>query len=43
MNESAIIAASNAHPRPSDILYAYGTAGFRTTSVSAPPVPLRRR
>ena len=33
MNESAIIAASHAHPRPRDILYAYGTAGFRTTSV----------
>ena len=38
MNESAIIAASNAHPRPAEILYAYGTAGFRTTSVVPRPL-----
>lgn len=31
MDTAAVATASRLHPKPSDLIYAYGTAGFRTT------------
>ena len=32
----AIVLGAKKHPKPAEILYAYGTAGFRTKYVSPP-------